>query len=323
MKKTHGEGTIIRRENGRWQASLQVDGERKSVYGRTRKEVVQKLDELKRQATAAGRLPGTARRTLNDLLDRWLEVKGPSWRPKTAYDYTWLCDAHIRIPLGYLRLNKVTPERIQRVYTTLQERGQHRMAQRVHRVLNQVFRLAVKWGWVANNPCDRVEPPRYHPPRREVWSLEQTRYFLEATRNSEFGPLWVVAICTGCRVGELLALTWDDVEFGANTLSITKTRQRINGQWLTLPPKTRSGQRVISLPALASRALADQWERRGHSELVFPYSAEKVCKALRAECERLGLPRLTPHGLAAFARAASERLNIAAAALHAVCCDLS
>ena len=111
---------------------------------------------------------------------------------------------------------------------------------------------------------------------------------------------------TGCRVGEALALTWQDVDLGLGTIVISKSVQRVDKEWVVTSPKTRSGTRVISLPSEAVQVLRIQAERcvaQGIRDLVFPSGqgtplhATTVAHAMRRECDRLGLCRLTPHGL--------------------------
>ncbi|MBC7314999.1 MAG: hypothetical protein H5T70_01065, partial [Chloroflexi bacterium] len=145
-RRANLEGSITQRQDGRWQASLQVDGHRRTVYGKTRQEVVAKLEALKRQASQAGALPNPGKRTLNDLLDAWLEVKAPTLKERTAQDYRYTCERYICPALGTLRLNKVTPDRIARFLARHHDRP--RTAQVLYLRLSQALALAVRWGWL-------------------------------------------------------------------------------------------------------------------------------------------------------------------------------
>lgn len=306
-RRTKGEGSIVRRKEGYWQAALQVDGVRRTVYGKTRGEAVAKLDELKRQAARAGTMPDPGRRTLNDLLDAWLQTKAPTLKPRTLSDYRATCDRYIRPTLGKLPLAKVTPDRVQRLCARYQAKGQHRTALKVYRRLSQALDLAVRWSWIAANPCDRVDTPRYRPERKALWTPEELRLFLTGTEGHWLHPLWTVAVCSGCRLGELLALTWADVDLKAGTLTITKSAQRVDGERVVTTPKTRAGTRTISLPRDAVDALRRQatWrlQQGKGGELVFtsragrPLAHSAVEWSMARECTRLGLPHLTPHGL--------------------------
>jgi integrase len=305
-RRSVGEGTIIQRQDGRWQASLQVDGRRRTVYGKTRTEAAGKLAELQRQASTTGAIPSPGKRTLNDLLDAWLETKAPNVRPRTLADYGAISASYLRPILGSAPLAKVTPDRIARLYAKWQRAGKSRTALKCHRVLSQALALAVRWGWLASNPTGRVDAPRHRYERKDAWTPEQLRAFLDGTREHTLGPLWTFLACSGCRLGEALALTWGDVDLAAGRVTIAKSVQRIGGEYVTSEPKTAAGVRAITLPGEAIEALRLQAERRlaqGGGALVFangegePLHRSTVAHATRRECARLGLPPVTPHGL--------------------------
>jgi len=305
--RTHGEGTITQRKDGRWQGALQVDGIRRVVYGKTRKEVVEKLEAIRRLARDAGAIPNPGKRTLGDLLDAWLETKAPNWKPRTLADYRELCAVHLRPALGSVHLSKLTPDRVARYLATWQRRGKARTALKLYRALSQALDLAVRWGWLAHNPCERVDTPRYRPQRKGVWTQDELRRFLQATEADWLWPLWVTAIATGCRIGELLALEWPDVDIGAGTITVDKSAQVIGGQRVVTTPKTQAGRRVIALPGQAVAALQAQglqqrdWGYTGG--LVFcrpdgrPLTQTLVAWHMRQACQRAGVPAMTPHGL--------------------------
>lgn len=80
-RRSPGEGSILQRSDGRWMASLQVDGRRRTVYGKSRAAVYAKLAELRKQADAAGVMPLPGKRTVGELLDAWLDAQSPGWKP--------------------------------------------------------------------------------------------------------------------------------------------------------------------------------------------------------------------------------------------------
>ncbi len=321
---------ITKRSDGRYQAALQVGGVRRFVYGRSRSEVAEKLAGLAAQAGlgglggsgSGGRLPAPGRRTLADLLESYFEAIGPTLKPKTLSGYRWLSQRYVTPSLGKVRLSRLEPGQVQALYGQLQARGLRREPARVHRLLHRVFELAALWGWLAENPADRVLAPTYRAPRKEMWDTEQLRRFLEATAQSGdwLWPLWVVAIATGCRPGELLGLRWSDVDLERGTITIRRTAQRLGGQWIETPPKTKAGERTISLPPEAVAALrrqrvqqaewrlraGAQWQEQGQEtdrNLVFSSQTggylglTSIQRALRRWCRRLDLPPLSPHGL--------------------------
>jgi len=297
MKRAKGEGTIFQRNDGRWQAAVQINGVRKIVYGKTRKEAVEKLEAVKAEARANGMLPNPKGRTVGEMLRAHIEANAPKWKPRTLHDWQFAVERYFK-SLQDMPLAKLEPSVVQKLVAGYVTAGKHKTAHRVYRTLSTACKTAVRFGWLANNPCDRVEAPRYQPKRKEMWSVEQLRIFLSGARNHKLFPLWLAAICTGARLGELLALTWADIAADLGAIRINKSAQRIGGEWIVLEPKTASGNRVVPIPLAvidAIRGLAKVLAK--HTERVFPYSPEYVAEELRKECERLGLPKMTMHGL--------------------------
>lgn len=205
-RRSAGEGSLTQRADGRWQAALQVEGRR-----RTRAAAAQRLQELIRQAAQAGALPDPGKRTVGELLDAWLDTKAPTVRPRTLADYAAVCWRHVPASFRAFRLAKVGPDRIARFCARLQARGQHRTALNVFRCLDAALALAARWGWLTANPCDRVDPTRYRPERREVWTAAELARFLEGTHDHWQYPLWTLLARAGLRTGEPLALEYADV----------------------------------------------------------------------------------------------------------------
>lgn len=304
-KKSHGEGTIVQRRDGRWQASLRVNGTRPTVYGKSEREVRAKLRALQRQADTAG-VPAAGRRTVGDLLDAWLS-SASNLKPSTVARYRDFYDTYARAPLGEVRVDKVTPDALQRLYANLTPS----VADRVHRLLHRAFAVAVLWGWLPSNPADRVLKPAYKASRPALWTRAELGTFLEGTDGHWLQPLWVLLLGTGCRLGEALGLAWADVGLGV-AVNVTGTLHRLDGAPVVGEPKTPSAVRTVMVPPEVTDALqrqktqqdawreADGWQDTG---FVFtgrtgqPLRHSTVQHALKRQCERLGLPPVTPHGL--------------------------
>ena len=297
MRRAKGEGSITQRKDGLWQASIQINGVRKTVYGRTRKEAVEKLEAVKAEARANGMLSNPKGRTVGDMLRAHIEANAPKWKLRTLHDWQVTVERYFK-SLQDMPLSKLEPAVVQKLITEYVASGKNGTALRIYRTISAACKTAVRYGWLANNPCDRVEPPRYQPKRKIMWSVSELRIFLESAREHRMFPLWFTAICSGARLGELLALTWADISVEGNAIQINKARQRINGKWIITEPKTARSNRIVVVPQAVIEAIqettasAKQWKER-----VFPWCHERVEKELKEECDRLGLPRITPHGL--------------------------
>ncbi len=303
-------GCVYQRADGKWCASLQDNGRRRTVYGKSEREARKKLADLQKQLATNGTLPDPGRRTVAELLDAWLQTA--DLRPKTMAGYRQTL-ALVLPNLGHLRLARLEPVHLQRLYADLGKTSK-RNAYRSHLLLHHALKLAVLWGWLPANPAERVIKPQYRAERKEVWAAEQLRAFLAGTGGHVYGPLWTLAVCTGCRLAELVGLRWQDVDTASGAVAVKRTLQRVGSQWVESPPKTKAGERTIALPPEALTALRRQKALQGAQRLkagpewqdlglVFtsptgkPLQQTWVQNAMRAECDRLALPRLTPHGL--------------------------
>jgi integrase len=311
---------ITPRRDGRYQAAVQRDGRRRYVYGRNPAEVAAKLERLLAEIEAGGgTVPRPGRRTVGELLDAVLEHKRGRVAPRTHADYAALCHRYLRPALGHVKLAKLTPARIQRCYDALLARGVVRQAAAAHAFLTMALRLARRWGWLGHLPTDRVEPPRRRRARRQVWTREELTRFLAcpAVRASPYYPLWLVALASGCRPGELLALRWGDIDWERGVLRVRRAGQHVRGQWVETEGKTPAARRDVALPAVALDALraqrqrvAEQRLRAGAAwqdhDLVFPalgptgdgrpLQLATANRALGEACARAGVPRLSMHG---------------------------
>jgi integrase len=154
---------IRRRKNGLYEARLQRDGRRFSVYGRTETEVRQKLAELERKL-AIDQPPPVGKLTVQELCERWLATERKRWKPKTYYDYRWHLERFVYPVLGRVQLAKLTPDRLQRFFDSLSGRS----ASLVFRIMHRCFAVATRWNYLSQSPMTRVVPPSYQPPPVEL-----------------------------------------------------------------------------------------------------------------------------------------------------------
>src|SRR5215472_16834506 len=105
-KRISGEGTIVKRTDGRWAGAISLhDGRRKWLYGKTQQEVARKLAAVRRDRDSG--LPVTSdRRTVEDYLESWLEMRRPSLRPSARDNYAWYCRKYIVPTIGDVPLTK-------------------------------------------------------------------------------------------------------------------------------------------------------------------------------------------------------------------------
>ena len=255
-KRANGEGTIYKRKDGRWCASVSLDfGKRKYIYGKTREEVGRKLTVAQKAKQDGLPLP-TERQTLAQFLAHWLESVKPSLRPSTHLRYEQLVRIHALPYLGKLSITRVKPDHLQRLYADRLEAGQSPASVRqLHAVLHRAFRQATRWGLVGRNVADLVSAPRVAPSDMQALTPDQARALLDAAAGDRLEALYVVAVSTGMRQGELLGLRWQDVNMDSSTISVRKTLQRTSEGHVLADPKTTQSRRHVGLTTTALQAL--------------------------------------------------------------------
>jgi len=264
-RRGHGEGSIYRRKDGRWAASITLEhGKRKYFYGDTRREVQEKLKVALREQQQ-GTLATGPQQTLKAYLEQWIEqVHKPIIRASTYEMYRVVVYKHLIPGLGHIQLQKLTPQHLQSFFTKKQDEGLS--AGRVkafHTLLHEALENAVKWNLVTRNVCDLVSVAA--PGRREMHTLtqEQAKRFLQAAREHRLEVLFIVAVVTGMRRGELLALHWQDVDLDAGCLFVRYTANRIGKLGIVVSePKTKHGRRKIVLPDFVIEALKRHREQQ-------------------------------------------------------------
>jgi integrase len=216
---------IYRRKDGRYERRYTVqtpDGpKRKRVYGRRYKEVQRKLAEAMGDA-AKGLTFDAENLKLGEYLGRWLtDSVADTVRPSTFERYEQIVRLHIRPALGNLKLKNVTPAHVRGLYREKLEAGlSARTVQYVHVTLHKALKQAVSDGLIPRNPTDSVKPPQVRKEEIRPLTPEQVKTLFDAAKGDRLEALYVLAVTTGLRQGEMLGLKWDDVDLEAGTLQV-------------------------------------------------------------------------------------------------------
>jgi integrase len=266
-KRGNGEGSITKRSDGRWMARYTVrtikGPQRRTVYGRTRAEASAKL--AKAMADRDGGLIFDAGSlTVGDYLDRWLSnsVKD-TVRERTYERYEEILRLHVKPALGRLKLKALTPAHVQDFYRDRLDNGfSPATVQKIHVILHKALSQAVSWSLVPRNAGEAVRAPRPAPKEMQPLSPDEARRLLETAGGDRLEALYVLAIHTGMRQGELLGLKWENVDLAANAIRVRHTLLRTKGRVILGEPKTKKSRRTVHLTGPASRALEEHLERQ-------------------------------------------------------------
>ena len=251
---------ITKRKDGLFQGMYTAqtpDGpKRKYVYGRKYKDVERKLAEAMGDA-ARGIVVDDKNLTVSEYLDRFLEdVQRGSVRESTYSRDKYLITNHVKPALGRVKLKNLGAMHLQRLYREKRDAElSASTVQKVHHILHKALAQAVRWDLIARNPTDNVKVPTPMPKEMHPLSASEARKLLEAAQGDRLEAVYVLAVHTGMRRGELLGLKWDDVDLDGRTVRIRRTLTRKGTGYVLGDPKTKNSRRTVRLTLQAVEAL--------------------------------------------------------------------
>lgn len=271
-----GEGSIYKRaSDGLYIGTVDLgrgpDGNRRRrvVAARTKKELLPKLDQARRQS-AEGIVPD-AQATVATLIDAWLTGHhGRQLKPATLSNYRNLADFYVVPYIGTERANILTPEHVRRWLDRLEDEGRSANTRRLARAtLRRALELAMRDGLVARNVAALVDGPRTAGTRLDdALTAEEEKKVLEAAQGDRLEALVHVLLLLGLRRGEALALRWDGVDLKNKTLRVDGTFARAGDGVHYSTPKTASGARTIPMVGGLSTVLREHRRRQAAERLA-------------------------------------------------------
>jgi integrase len=313
---------ITKRKDGLFQGMYTAhttDGpKRKYVYGRKYKDVEKKLAEAMGDV-ARGIVVDDKKLTVSEYMDRFLEdVQRGAVRESTYSRDKYLVTNHVKPALGRVKLKNLSALHLQRLYREKRDAElSASTVQKIHHVLHKALVQAVRWDLIARNPADNVKAPTPTPKEMHPLSAHEARKLLEAAQGDRLEALYVLAIHTGMRRGELLGLKWSDVDLENSRIGTRRTLTRTDGgkRYTLGDPKTKRSHRTVRITPQAVEALRrhltnqmEEMERLGDiyidqglvftTEVGTPINPSNLRQRSFAPLlERAGLPRITFHDL--------------------------
>src|SRR6478672_3282539 len=310
--------SIRKRGAGSYEIQLElerVNGKRHRCFIAIKGTYKDAQKELTRLLGAAddGTLPDPTRMTIADYLHSYLD-SALSLSPKTLERYRELAERQIIPHLGDVKLQKLRPEHIDRWHAALMATGlAPRTIGHAHRVLGSVLKRAVENGTLARNVTALRRPPAPEAVEVDILAPAEVTAVLDALRGHALYPIVALALATGMRRGELLALEWGDVDLDRAVLNVNRSVEETRAGLRIKPPKTKRGRRNIALPPEAVAVLRAhkiaQMELRlalgqgGQPTLVFStiegklLSPDNLSRDWRRVCNAKQLPHVQFHAL--------------------------
>ena len=257
--------------------------------------------------------------------------------PSTYERYLGMLEKRILPYFGRFYLNKIKPTDIMKFYDMLEKDTQYSRKNNKHnvktlkplsgktilehhRLLRAMLHKAVYWQLLVANPCERVQPPRARKPKRKFYDEKQTQFLVENLNKLDeefikYKTAIMLTIFTGVRLGELMGLEWQDIDFEHQIISVNRSSQYLTDKGVfTKTPKTESSIRDIGIPDFIVSLLKEYslWynkQKRLYGELWFnsnrlfvqdngkPMHPDTISKWFVKYVEKIGLPVINFHGL--------------------------
>jgi len=273
-KAVDGQGSIRQRPDGRWEARYYVNGVRKGIL--SKKNSVKPKEEVAKALNKAlyeldnGVYVEPNKIKLTVWLDTWLkEYKANSLKPSTYESYERVIRLYIKPAMGKHNLKDIRPDELQTLLNKMTRDG---LSARTVKYTNQIFhsalKQAIKNGILLKNVAEMVSLPKGAKREMRVLTKDEQDTFLKYLKGQRYEFVFMFCLSTGLRVGELLGLRWQDVDFKKGTIKINQTLMRlkdIETERTTLQistPKTEKGKRTIPLLDDIQRLLSEHKQKQ-------------------------------------------------------------
>src|SRR5262249_27868782 len=281
-----GQGHVRKRGKGSWEIKFDlgtnpVTGKRETRYHSFKGSRKEARAELVRSSAEAikGVYVDASGETISQFLDGWdRDFASHHVSLKTIERYRQLIANQIKPHLGAMPVQKVKPIHLNALYSKLKESGGIDGAPlaaltvgHVHRLLRRVFGHAVQWGVIIQNPAAVVHPTRVQQGEIEIIREDEIKLVLNTLRSRNL-PLYTiatVALATGLRRGELIALRWKDIDLDGGKLRVEQSLEQTKAGLRFKPPKSKHGRRTITIPPAVVADLRAHWKATQEQRLTF------------------------------------------------------
>ncbi len=230
----------------------------------TKKDAEKQLSEILTQLDK-GTFLKPAKTTVSEYLERWLkDYVWPNLAPRTSEGYDHICHHYLIPSLGNMNLMQIKPEHLQKYYSEKISAGLSSQTVRHHHTaLHKALQTAVEWGLLLRNPADTVRLPTIQQAEMQTWREEDIYTFLGSIKTTSYYPLFHLALFSGMRRSELLALRWCDVDLLLCEVYVTRALHVLKGGVVVIrSPKTAKGRRMVALPPSSVLVLKEHREKQ-------------------------------------------------------------
>ena len=220
----------------------------RSITDKSKKVVAQKL----RTAMAdldAGTYKAPCKMTVAQWLDIWVAEYLNSVKPLTKHNYNKQVQKHFKPALGAVRLDALDTHTIQRFYNSLSASGlSPKTVKNLHGILHCALQQAIACDYLSRNPADACKLPKVTKPEIKPLEPEEIARLLKEAEQDDYCNLFIVAMFTGMRQGELLGLAWECVDFQTGIITVKQQLQCKDGDYFLETPKSGKNRTILPAP---------------------------------------------------------------------------
>jgi len=287
-KRKSGEGTVRLRKDGRWEGRVVIGYDdkglpkTKNVLAKTKADCVAKLESLKESVAPATAVKIRADMPFGEWMEFWYEnYSKPMLRPSSQRSYEDFIRLYIRPKLGSVPLNKLTMNDLQRFFNWMRKDGRtlhgetrggglsDNMVRNCHSLCRRALEKAVAERLIVKNPIEECKAPPIRRQEMQLLTREELQRLLIQAKDEGYYEVFLLELTTGLRVGELMALQWDDLNFKTGELRIERQVYRTKEELLIQEPKTKASIRTVILPSPVVEALKE-YKKTVSSQWMFP-----------------------------------------------------
>jgi len=233
-RRPNGASSIYQGKDGKWHGRVTVgvrdDGkpDRRHVERKTEAEVIVAVRKLEKDRDAGRVRKAGSFWTVEKWLTHWVEdIAAPTVKANTAAGYRVAVHVHLTPGIGAHRLEKLTPEHIEKLMRRMQEKGSKpATAHQAFRTLRTALNEAMRRGHITQNPASLAKSPRLTVVEVEPYSVAEVQRILETASTRRNGARWAIALALGLRQGEALGLKWENLDLDKQALRVRRNRLR-------------------------------------------------------------------------------------------------
>lgn len=238
----------------------------RTITGKTQKEVAQKLKEAT-LAIDSGTHQAPCKMTVSEWLDIWLAEYLGHVKPLTEHNYAKEVKKHIKPNLGAIRLDALNAHAIQMFINKLRRSGlAPKTVENIHGILHSALEQAVAVGYLRVNPSKGCKLPKVKKPEINPLEPDEIKRMLQEAQKDDYCNVFVTAMFTGMRQGELLGLAWECIDFETGIITIKQQLQCKNGTYFLETPKNGKGRTILPAPLVMNALKAEQEKQMANKE---------------------------------------------------------